>query len=57
MVHMVMCKVAIVLQSKSIKLFKDVATDPNLGLYNRPYVLISVSGIGWYPMIQMQELF
>ena len=29
-VHMVMCEVAIVLQSKSIKLFRDVATGPNL---------------------------
>ena len=31
-VHMVVCEVAIVLQSKSIKLFKDAATGPNLSL-------------------------
>ena len=28
--HLVMCEVAIVLKSKSIKLFRDVATGPNL---------------------------
>ena len=32
MVHLMMCEVAIVLQSKSIKLFSDVATVPNLSL-------------------------
>ena len=31
-VLLVMCEVAIVLQSKSIKLFRDVATGPNLSL-------------------------
>ena len=31
-VHLVMCEVAIVLQSKSIKLFRDVATGPNVSL-------------------------
>ena len=31
-VHMVVCEVAIVLQSKSIKLFRDTATGPNLSL-------------------------
>ena len=31
-VHMVMCEVAIVLHSKSIKLFRDAATGPNLSL-------------------------
>ena len=29
-VHMVVCEVAIVLQSKSIKLFRDAAAGPNL---------------------------
>ena len=29
-VHMVVCEAAIVLQSKSIKLFRDAATGPNL---------------------------
>ena len=31
-VHLVMCEVAIVFQIKSIKLFRDVATGPNLSL-------------------------
>ena len=31
-VHLVRCEAAIVLQSKSIKLFRDVATGPNLSL-------------------------
>ena len=31
-VHMVVCEVAIVLQSKYIKLFRDAATGPNLSL-------------------------
>ena len=31
-VYLVMCEVAIVLQSKSIKLFRNVATGPNLSL-------------------------
>ena len=31
-VHLVMCEVAIVLQSKSIKLFRGVVTGPNLSL-------------------------
>ena len=31
-VHLVMCEVAIILQSKNIKLFRDVATGPNLRL-------------------------
>ena len=31
-VHMVVCEVAIILQSKSIKLFRDAATGPNLSL-------------------------
>ena len=31
-VHMVVCEVAIVLQSKSIKIFRDSATGPNLSL-------------------------
>ena len=31
-VHLVMCEVTIVLQSKYIKLFRDVATDSNLRL-------------------------
>ena len=31
-VHLVMCEVAIVLQSKSIRLFRDVATGQNLSL-------------------------
>ena len=31
-VHLVMCEVAIVLQSNSIKLFRDVATGPILSL-------------------------
>ena len=31
-VHLVMCEAAIVLQSKFIKLFRDVATGPNLSL-------------------------
>ena len=31
-VHMVVCKAAIILQSKSTKLFMDVATGPDLSL-------------------------
>ena len=31
-VHMVVCEVATVLQSKSIKLLRDSATGPNLGV-------------------------
>ena len=31
-VHLVMCEATIVLQSKSIKLFRDAATGPNLSL-------------------------
>ena len=32
LVYMVMCEVVIVLQSRSIKLFRDIATGPNLSL-------------------------
>ena len=31
-VHLVMCETAIVLQSKSIKMFRDAPTGPNLSL-------------------------
>ena len=41
-VHMVVCEAAIVLQSESIKLFRDVAAGPN----KRPYVLITFPGFG-----------
>ena len=44
-VHMVVCEVPIVLQSKFIKLFRDAAIGPNYKSYNRPYVLISFPGI------------
>ena len=46
-VHLVMCEVAFVIQSKSIKLFRDVATGPNLSLitgpicaYHIPWILV-----------------
>ena len=55
-VHMVVCEVAIVLQSKSIKLFRDSATGPNLSLTTDPYVLIAFPGFWLYPMIFMLEL-
>ena len=32
MVHLVMCEVVIILQSKSVKLFRNVATGSNLSL-------------------------
>ena len=35
-VHLVMCEAAIVLQSKSMKLFRDAATGPNLSLTTDP---------------------
>ena len=49
-VHMVMCEVAIVLQSKSIKLFRDVATGPNLSLTTYHMFLLhslDFAGIQW----------
>ena len=53
---MVVCEVAIVLQSKSIKLFRDVATGPNLSL-TTDHMCLSHSLDFWlYPMIQMQDL-
>ena len=44
-VHLVMCEVAIVLQSKSIKLFRDVATGPNLSLTTDHMFLVHVPWI------------
>ena len=46
-VSVVMCEVAIVLQSKSIKLFRDVATGPNLSLTtNHTSLLCSLDSHG-----------
>ena len=51
-----LCEVAIVLQSKSINLFRDAATGPILSLTtNHMYLLCSLDS-GMHPMIQMQEL-
>ena len=53
-VSVVMCEVASVLQSKSIKLLRDVATGPILSLTKDH--MSTFPGLWWYPMIQMQEL-
>ena len=49
-VHMVMCEAIIVLQSKSIKLFRDVTTGPNLSLTTDHIFLmhsLDFGGIQW----------
>ena len=50
LVHLVMCEVAIVPQSKSIKLFRDVTTGPNLSL-TADHIFLSHSldfgGVQW----------
>ena len=40
-----MCEAAMVLQSESIKLFRDVASGPILSLTTEPYILITFPGI------------
>ena len=55
-VLVVLCEVAIVLQKKSINLFRDIATGPILSLTTN-HMFMTLSGF-WnlYPMIWMQEL-
>ena len=52
---MVVCEAAIVLQSESIKLFRDAATGPNLSL-TTDLCAYCVPWIWLYPVIWKQEL-